>query len=134
MEDNIKSYKDEIKALVEKATESFHLVRYNEKMLQFLCQQMNQVEKVMSCVPTQASREVLKTLTNGVRKASTLVTSHAKQFDFKCYYKADDVQEQVEALCSTFKDCFEDLGVEEDLGLETALDENCVEADRGYIH
>ena len=46
----------------------------------------------------------------------------------------DAVEEQVETLCSTFNDCFEDLGIEGDLGFETELDEKCVEADRMYIH
>ena len=78
MEENINNYKAEIKKFIEKATESLHPVRYNEKMIQFLCQQMNQVEKLMPCVPVQDSPEVLKILTDGVRKASTLVTSPCK--------------------------------------------------------
>lgn len=136
MKDAAESPCHEIKAAIGKARCCLPAVRYNERMLQFLCEQLEQVEHLLPHIqqdPSSPSTE-LQTLQQAVKRASTLMERHTKVLDFSSYYKPNVVHKQVEALCAIFADCFQDLGIQERLAIKTVIDKTHVKEDTRYVH
>ena len=115
------------------ATNSLPSVRYNKRMLNFLCHQMTQVPIAFQNVPKDAPKDVLDILKEAMKAGTDLVKSHAKKFNIRTFYKVDRIAHRVEELCNTFSGFFNFLGMEPDPSLQTKLDIDWVEGDRRYM-
>ena len=131
MEEGIGECKSSIMAIVEITMELLPGVRYNRNMLHFFGHQLNQVHHLLALVPTSdTALSTLDILKAEVEEGAALVGTHVRPFDFQSYCKVEIVQKKVQRLCSTFAECFRELGIEDDLIIQQQIYENLVKDDR----
>ena len=135
MEEDFEKCKISIASTLERTRKLLLAVRYNHNMLQFFGHQLNQTHQLLlPLVPTtDAALTAMDILKEEIEKSAALVGTHARPFDFQSYCKVETVQDKVQSLCSTFVECFRDLGVQADLFIQQQIDEKCVENDRRYL-
>ena len=127
--------KNSIMAAVERTRELLPAVRYNRNMLHFFGYQLNQFHRLLPLLlTTDTALPTLDILRAEVEKGAALVGIHVRPFDFQAYCKVEIVQDKVESLCSTFVECFRDLGIEDDLTMQQRIHESCVKNDRRYMY
>ena len=113
--------KKRIMAAVERTRELLPAVRYNRNMLRFFGHQLNQFHHLLPLVlTTDTALSTLDILRAEAEKGAALVGTHVRRFDFQSYCKVEIVQDKLESLCSTFVDCFRELGIQDDLSHPTA--------------
>ena len=136
MEEDFEKCKSSITATLKRTRELLLVVRYNHNMLQFFGHQLNQTHQLLlPLVPTtDAALTAMDILREEIEKSAALVGTHARPFDFQSYCKVETVQDKVQNLCSTFVECFRDLGVQADLVIQQQIDENCVNGDKRYLY
>ena len=127
--------KNSIVAAVERTRELLPAVRYNHNMLHFFGQQLNELHSLLPLVSTtDAPLTTMDVLRKEVEDGAALVRTHLRPFDFQSYCKVEIVQGKVERLCSTFVECFRELGIQDDLSIQQHIYENCVKDDRRYVY
>ena len=131
---NMEYNKDSIVAYATAASESVPSVRYNRKMLDFLCNQMTQVANKLPPVLEYAHQDIISILEDEMKKAATLVKDHARIFNIRNFYKVDLVSNRVNEFCSTFSECCIDLGFEPTASIKSEVDSKFVEEDRRYMN
>ncbi|CAD7701210.1 unnamed protein product [Ostreobium quekettii] len=126
----IKSIKEEIKL----ATESLPAVRYNSRMLQFLCQQLGKVKDALLNPAMSMTEKALGDLKDAVEQGSHLVRRHAEVFKVENFYKIKDVRHMVQMTCEKLATCFDHLRMQQQVDVQVSMSEDIVQDDRNYMY
>ena len=125
--------KDCLEHFAKASRDSLPSVRYNKKMLGFLCKQMTQVACLFPDDLENASQNVVSILKYALKGASALVRDHARIFNLRTFYKVEKVSRKVEEFCITFSECFIDLGIDPTTNIKTKLDPGHIREDKRFM-
>ena len=123
-----------IQTIIEEAEDHLPNVRYNSEMLTFLCHEMQKVSHIPEDILRDASEEEIQVLRDQAENTLFLVKKHARPFKVQEFCKVGKLKNQVEKILKSFADCLICWGLQDDLSVNTKLDESYVERDRMYVH
>lgn len=110
--------------------------RYNMKIVQFLGDQMKELEHSLAQIQGHDMQEqmyILDVLKEEIDKSALLIKMHAQPFNIRTFLKVNHAKDIVEEICSSFRVCLEDLGSLNASGIRTAVDVMDVNEDKSYM-
>ncbi|CAD7698061.1 unnamed protein product [Ostreobium quekettii] len=119
------------KCIANEAHRLVHTTKYNKQMLLFLCQQM---ENAMALVDVEKSVFPSRgALCSPFKSSLTLITRHAKGFDFQDFYMVEEAKEIVEDICATVRDILKECNIKGYASLETRIPGERISEDLAFL-
>ena len=137
---------EKIDSIIEAAREHLPSARYNQKMLDFLFQQMEKLEGIGQHVQKRKKRAsendnagIWKSVLRVLDRAELLIRRHAEPFDLQKFYKVATVEEGVKDLCGGLRNCVEELILDGylpqgSINIAFHLDDERVREDKTYMY
>lgn len=106
--------------------------QYNQRMVAFLALQLDRVKDVER--PPGASAQEWEAFNLSVKKGHRLMAKHASPFNFRTFYKIEDVRNSVDEICDYLRAQLQEWRVDSGRALEDCVPQDCVDEDREYLH